>query len=120
MLVFYVSFPSEGPAEVRDHLKESKARPVHANTLIILYKKQRKTETSPFLNHFCETYCSICDVIASLLQNKASNVDLHIFLLIRDVAKIPVLLSPNFSGFSSTAVPYLSLIFLTISYTGVS
>ena len=36
---------------------------------------------------------------------------IHIVLLIRDVAKLPVLLSPIFSDFFSTAVPYSSLIF---------
>ena len=40
--------------------------------------------------------------------------------LIRDAAKLLVLMSLIFSRFSSTAVPYLSLIFSPILYTGVS
>ena len=38
----------------------------------MVYKKRCKKETSPFLSNFCWCHCSIYDVIASLLLNKAS------------------------------------------------
>ena len=41
-------------------------------------------------------------------------------VIIRDVAKFPVLLSLKFSSFSSAGVPYSSLIFLEVLLTGVS
>ena len=46
------------------------------NTLSMVYKKRRKIETSPFLSIFCWCYCSIYDVIASLLLNKALKIRL--------------------------------------------
>ena len=49
------------------------------------------------------------DEVDFLLNKKLLLV--HIILLIRDVAKLLVLLSLNFSDFFSTAVPYSSLIF---------
>ena len=46
------------------------------DTLSMVYKKRCKIETSPFLSIFCWCYCSIYDVIASLLLNKASKIRL--------------------------------------------
>ena len=51
-------------------------RHILRTTLSMFYKKRRKIETSPFLNIFCWCYCSIYDVIASLLLNKASKIEL--------------------------------------------
>ena len=48
------------------------------------------------------------------------DTDLHALFLIRDVAKLPGLLSPNFSRFFRAAVPYLSLIFCPFLYPCVS
>ena len=45
---------------------------------------------------------------------------IHALFLIRDVAKLPGLLSPNFSRFFRAAVPYLSLIFCPFLYPCVS
>ena len=45
-------------------------------TLSMVYKKRCKKETSPFLSNFCWCHCSIYDVIASLLLNKASKIRL--------------------------------------------
>ena len=42
----------------------------------MVYKKRCKKETSPFLSNFCWCHCSIYDVIASLLLNKASKIEL--------------------------------------------
>ena len=48
----------------------------YLRTLSMFYKKRRKIETSPFLSIFCWCYCSIYDVIASLLLNKPSKIEL--------------------------------------------
>ena len=63
-------FPQEG-------LKKPALLPMSCkSTLSMVYKKRCKIETSPFLSIFCWCYCSVYDVIASLLLNKASKVRL--------------------------------------------
>ena len=49
---------------------------LNIRTLSMVYKKRCKKETSPFLSNFCWCHCSIYDVIASLLLNKASKIEL--------------------------------------------
>ena len=56
----------------------------------------------------------------TILWNILIRHSIHALFLIRDVAKLPGLLSPNFSRFFRAAVPYLSLIFCPFLYPCVS
>ena len=43
---------------------------------ILVYKERRENQNSPFLSNFRCCHCNIYDVIASLLLNKASKIEL--------------------------------------------